>query len=551
MSQGKTPNTGWGLNRLVQSVQNTVASTQAASRAAQEAKDIGKIWDAKTKTWVFYFLDQEATEQQQALQDLQTAYQTKYGKAPPNSMAAAGGASDEPSVKDRLYYDWLECRTDTTQGGIRKAYFKMAKQYHPDKKPEGLTPEEAQTKFHQINVAYQVLSNADKRKAYDKDGPAADTPDKEGNASDNPDPMVFFHVLFASDLVQQYVGELYVFTQANNVFSEATKAADKKEEDDDDDAEKGAEALAEEEEARMEFLNEQSKLQQKLRQAQCAQHLRTRVADFDADDVEAFCEKAAQEAQKIVQDASTPALGALYCQTLGRTWQMQAETYLGRYQQAGDWWTGPLARSQETATSVSTNLRLVGAGIQALAAGSRAMKQAQTYEQEKKLEQSSGEADQKMEQNSEAADEKTAGKNPGQSEALLMEALSESLPSFLKLAWTMNQRDIQQTLKGTCQKLLDDAAVPLPDRFTRARAIRLLGRTFLKVGETAVPNARQVLFRSSSEDIQAQLAVATMTTMAKAQGQEVTPADYAAMREQVQGMKAADEAEGDPETERL
>ena len=72
------------------------------------------------------------------------------------------------------------------------------RKYHPDKNPEGLTPEEAQTKFHQINVAYQILSNPTTRKKYDKEGPSAETPDKEdsGDAA-NVDPLVFFHVLFA------------------------------------------------------------------------------------------------------------------------------------------------------------------------------------------------------------------------------------------------------------------------------------------------------------------------------------------------------------------
>ena len=118
----------------------------------------------------------------------------------------------------------------------------------------------------------------------------------------------------------------------------------------------------------------------------------------------------------------------------------------------------------------------------------------------------------------------------------LKQALNQSLPAFLKLAWTMNQRDIQQTVRGTCVKLFDDAAVPIEDRFVRARGVRLLGQSFVKVGEISVPNARQVLFRATSEEIQQQLAVATMTTMAKAQGQEVTPDDYAVMRQQMNGL---------------
>ena len=86
----------------------------------------------------------------------------------------------------------------------------IIRKYHPDKNPEGFTPEEAQTKFHQINVAYQILSNPTSRAKYDKEGPSAETPDKEdGGDAANMDPMVFFHVLFASELVEPYIGELW------------------------------------------------------------------------------------------------------------------------------------------------------------------------------------------------------------------------------------------------------------------------------------------------------------------------------------------------------
>lgn len=392
------------------------------------------------------------------------------------------------------------------------------------------------------------MSNPTARERYDKDGPAAETPDKEGGADANMDPMVFFHVLFASEIVEPYIGELWLATTSNNVFSEATSQAESKTASENDkDAPVDEAAAAAEEEARMEFLQEQSRLQQTLRQAQCAQYLRKRLSDYRPENPNVFAQSAKEEAEKIVAQASTPALGALYCQTLGRSWQNQAETFLGKYGQAGDWWTGPLAGTRQTATNVSTNLRLVGAGMQAALAGSRAMQSAQNY-QESQVQQQQQEADKTDAAAANAED--AARKDPNQAEAQLAEALNQSLPSFLKLAWTMNQRDIQQTVKGTCTKLFDDAGVPLEDRFVRARAVRLLGQTFLKAGEKAVPNARQVLFRASSEEIQHQLAIATMTTMAKAQGQEVTPDDYANMRQQLSGMQAAGK-EDDAETKRV
>ncbi len=62
------------------------------------------------------------------------------------------------------YYKILGVDKNATQDEIKKAFRKLAHQYHPDK---GGGNEE---KFKEINEAYQVLGNADKRKQYDQFG---------------------------------------------------------------------------------------------------------------------------------------------------------------------------------------------------------------------------------------------------------------------------------------------------------------------------------------------------------------------------------------------
>lgn len=50
------------------------------------------------------------------------------------------------------------------QNDIKKAYYKLAQQYHPDKNPS----QEAKTKFQKIREAYDTLGEESKRKMYDQ-----------------------------------------------------------------------------------------------------------------------------------------------------------------------------------------------------------------------------------------------------------------------------------------------------------------------------------------------------------------------------------------------
>ncbi len=65
------------------------------------------------------------------------------------------------------YYKVLGVSRDAGKEEIRKAYRKIARKYHPDLNPED---KEAEKKFKQANEAYEVLSDPEKRKKYDKYG---------------------------------------------------------------------------------------------------------------------------------------------------------------------------------------------------------------------------------------------------------------------------------------------------------------------------------------------------------------------------------------------
>ena len=67
----------------------------------------------------------------------------------------------------RDYYEVLGVNRDATEEEIKKAYRKLAMQHHPDRNPDNPKAEE---KFKEAKEAYEILSDSDKRAAYDRFG---------------------------------------------------------------------------------------------------------------------------------------------------------------------------------------------------------------------------------------------------------------------------------------------------------------------------------------------------------------------------------------------
>ncbi len=73
-------------------------------------------------------------------------------------------------AEKRDYYEVLGIEKSAGASEIKKAYYKLAKKYHPDVNPGDA---EAEKKFKEINEAYAILSDDDKKAKYDQYGHAA------------------------------------------------------------------------------------------------------------------------------------------------------------------------------------------------------------------------------------------------------------------------------------------------------------------------------------------------------------------------------------------
>lgn len=107
----------------------------------------------------------------------------------------------------RDYYEILGVTKTATADELKKAYRKVAMQFHPDRNPGDKAAEE---KFKEAAEAYEVLSDADKRAKYDRFGHQAFAPGQggfgSGHASNMEDIFSQFGDIFGDDIFGSFFG---------------------------------------------------------------------------------------------------------------------------------------------------------------------------------------------------------------------------------------------------------------------------------------------------------------------------------------------------------
>jgi curved DNA-binding protein len=110
------------------------------------------------------------------------------------------------------YYQVLGVPKDATEAQIKKAYRKLAMQYHPDRNPG--KEQWANEKFKEINEAFSVLGDPEKRKQYDQFGTVGNI----GDIFSSPYTRTTFE-----DLMKDFGGSGLRFDFLDDIFGEFMK----------------------------------------------------------------------------------------------------------------------------------------------------------------------------------------------------------------------------------------------------------------------------------------------------------------------------------------
>lgn len=380
--------------------------TPSAINAARN----GMTWDVRTEQWKLYYLEDELLELSSYLEYIDA----------------------NRAVKDMTYYNLLGVAADAKPKAIKRAYYTKARTCHPDKNPGNA---EAAETFRQLHAAYLTLQDDEKRAAYDKWGPSAtDTGDA---ASEIPefDPYLFYAILFGSQTVEPYIGELTVASFTDQVMRLHRMSGTK----------------ASPEDVLKLFGSGGSRgIRTRKRQLEIALHLKKVVSGYVSgmESKEEFRVRAREEAVMI---ANTP-FGREYLTAIGTALVLEASQFLGFQQSIIGWVSGAAFLVKKKAIRVKSMVTIIQETIDVVKLIPR----------------------------------------EGTEQSGRIEVLKLLLPELLDVAWGYNDLDISVTLHGACSKLFADASAnSYYKRLERAEAIQMLGEEFVAVADSMTETKSQ------------------------------------------------------------
>ena len=373
-------------------------------------------------------------------------------------------------VKDTTLYERLDVSTDATFKEIKKAYFRKAKEVHPDK---NLDQEEAAGKFLELHEAYQVLSDEGRRAAYDEWG---------RSSSENSDTFfnvdAFFAVLFGLSLeMEAYVGTLTVSTYVGQLVTLMQKGLVTPES--------------------WSLFLEKSDFAERKREVEIAVHLRSRIEPYvigtmSEADFRLWCREEAHQLANAV-------FGTRFLSMIGNALELQGGLYLNLRKIGYGWPYYSWLSLRRRIEYISNRIQMVSKIFVLLKQFFESITFAASLENDKPRENAKTDTSRKT-MNEQVGpknftQESNEGKPKGRIDGTKLKAL---LPVVLDLAWTHTEQDIFVVLERSCQKLLYDLGST--DHSRRAKALIILGEEFKHRGTEKKSPAASEEGRESCRD---------------------------------------------------
>lgn len=394
----------------------------------------GKHWDREAAAWVEptpYSLPEEAAR---VLGDGREDEDDEDGSGPGTDGPAG---SSGRRVADTHYYDQLGVSPTASQRDIRRAYFQQSRQWHPDK----TTEPQAKERFQAISEAYQVLSDPDRRRAYNAHG-------RQGAGEGFVDARIFFGVLLGADALEPLIGRLRLTEMFGDDLSGGAKS---------DAAQEGAESLGDLGQHARD--TERAEARQLRREVRLAVSLAERLRSYSGAGSSAFKDAAHQEVREMLsKDASLER----FIMEIGWVYWNRAELYFARKgSRLGSFGAKALG------------LQLRGRGHEAQQKATTAKLAVRSLLKLRKIVSETGES---------ATADTADGDGDGDE---MPSSLTNALPVFMETFWSLSANDITGTLGKVVERVLGDTSVSEAARQLRAEGLRELGAALLREAEAA------------------------------------------------------------------
>lgn len=413
-----------------------------ATPSAIQAVARGQVWDSSQRVWTVYNLEEET-------RTIQTRRRNKR----------------QDGVKDMSLYDLLEVSVDASSKDIKRAYYRKAKDVHPDKRPDD---QQANEQFLHLHQAYTTLFDEKLRTQYDKYGIKAGGGQGGVDGAFDFDFKVFFAALFDSQPVEPYVGELRV-TFYTNKLMELLKLSQLQREMSVDTFQKFAQGWSDE---------------TRLRQIEIARNLLSLIQPFVTGSITQteFVQKSRQEADRIAGTA----FGFEFLSIIGSALVTEADVYLGYHNNVLLWPVGLFRSSAKRFKRFELRVTMFRKTYNVLyALYHEACSNATDKDDATVTSDFKSRSGNKQKLDPSQKQKKDSTKTEADFK-LTAESFHKILPSVLDTAWVFIARDISWVLESACRRLFADVSTTRlgssssrEARKRKAQAIKLFGKELL------------------------------------------------------------------------